>query len=126
MKTLLTVLLLLAGITSYSQTKYEYCQIQVIGKFNGKAKIVLDFGQDFNSLGWIRDRVIRDEMTGKAEQFNSAVDGINYMVSKGYEYIESYTLDVTGGSQLFFVFRKPIEEKVITNVNSTGTGTGTP
>ena len=113
MKTLITILLVTIYSIAFSQDKYQYCQIEVIGKLNGKAKIALDFGEDLSNS----QKMIRDKMTGKVEQFNSAVDGINYMVSQGYEYVESYTINVmldgsTSSGHLFFIFRKKISEEL--------------
>jgi len=58
-----------AGVAAYAQvdtTKYEYCQMEVIGKLKGsKAKISVDFGQ-FQS---IFSKAYRDKITGKVAVF---------------------------------------------------------
>src|SRR5262245_7140313 len=71
---------LVASIAAKAQvdtTKYEYCQVEVIGKLKGsKAKISVDFGQ-FQS---IFSKAYKDKITGKVADFNSPMDALNYMV----------------------------------------------
>lgn len=62
--------MLVADVVAYAQvdtTKYEYCQMEVIGKLNDKAKISVDFGQ-YQS---IFSKAYRDKITGKVAEFNS-------------------------------------------------------
>lgn len=72
-----------------------YCQL--VGKLNLAAKLRVEILWD-NKKG---EHQLRDEKGEKIE-FNSMVDGMNYMSKRGWDYVEC----VTYGNVVHYIFRK--------------------
>jgi hypothetical protein len=99
------ILFLLIGLSTsvYSQTttdtlttsKYVYCELVGMAKFlSTKVTVAVDYGEE---RSFFQDTRMRDEQTGKVTSFNSMVDALNYMGTKGWEFVQAYV--VTTGNQ---------------------------
>ena len=78
----------------------QYCKLTASGKiFSNKFNIALDFGDVERK--WNKDYRLRDEHTGKPKEFNSVVDGLNYMGAQGWILINAFPMadDATTASQ---------------------------
>ena len=42
--------------------------------------------------------------------FNSMIDGLNYMGSKGWEFVQAYTITLNNSSIYHYVLKKTIKE----------------
>lgn len=97
-KLILTLSLLLTTISTFAQSenspesKFIYCEMVGTRKFlSTKVTIVLDFGESRNI--W-KDNRLKDELTGKAQSFNSMVDALNYMGENGWEFAQAYVVTI--------------------------------
>lgn len=64
-----------------------YVQISIRGRFfSPKIRVLMDFGQDISN-GRINESLITDEQ-GKALEFNSLMDVLNFFDRLGYEYLD--------------------------------------
>jgi hypothetical protein len=79
----------------------EYCQVSATPKLNGRYLVSIDFGQKQKliSLNLFRDA------TGKAVEFNSAIDALNWLNAQGWELVSTFVL-VEGGSVAYYVLRR--------------------
>lgn len=104
--TLLIFLFTVSFAVSAQDTKYEFCTVQSIGKFSGGTKVKVDFGTAPLSE---EKKKLKE---GFEKNIGNNIDALNEMSRYGWEYVESYTLDVSmgQGSQLFFLFRKPVRK----------------
>jgi hypothetical protein len=95
-------LFLLTTMTTFAQTtdttsngngsKFVYCEMVGTQKFlSTKVTITLDFGEAKNI--W-KDNRLKDEVTGKAQAFNSMVDALNYMGEQGWEFAQAYVVSI--------------------------------
>lgn len=110
------ILFLLIGFSTsvYSQTtdtlmtsKYVYCELIGMAKFlSTKVTVAVDYGEE---RSFFQDTRMRDEQTGKVASFNSMVDALNYMGTKGWEFVQAYV--VTTGNQN--VYRWLLKKKTI-------------
>ena len=74
---------------------FVYCELLGMSKFlSSKVSVDIDFGQQVSF--WSPDRRYKDE-NGKAVNFNSMVDAMNFMGSLGWEFVQAYV--VTVGNQ---------------------------
>ncbi len=72
-------------------SKFVYCEMVGTQKFlSSKVTIVLDFGEVKNI--W-KDNRVKDEVTGKAQSFNSMIDALNYMGEQGWEFAQAYVVN---------------------------------
>jgi hypothetical protein len=113
MKKILIIALFLCPFLCQAQsdttnTKHEqYCMIIATAKlFSTKVSISVDFGQEMRY--WHRDQTIKDQQ-GNVMNFNSVIDALNFMSSKGWIYVNAYALSdgSSGGKVLNYVMRKP-------------------
>ena len=108
-KILFIVCALLISVATFSQENNEqqkegqhithrsfvYCELLGKGKLlSSKVTVDIDFGQQVSF--WVPDRRYKDE-NGKAVNFNSMVDAMNFMGSLGWEFVQAYV--VTEGNQ---------------------------
>jgi hypothetical protein len=92
----LLLFLLQAGFVLAQTPKlpvYTYCQLTsgggASGFFSNKIEVLIDYGQLRQSSF---DNIIIDEQTGKAQQFNSMIDAVNFMGSKGWELVQTFVI----------------------------------
>lgn len=105
-KILLSALILICGITLKAQTvndvplkdiDVEYVQIVGTSKLlSTKLTIEIDFGQRTKFFSSGKETIVKDT-EGKAVDFNSMIDALNFMSKNGYDFVSAYT--ITLGNQ---------------------------
>ncbi|MEM9674055.1 MAG: hypothetical protein ACFB15_06325 [Cyclobacteriaceae bacterium] len=97
MKFFLSILpLFIISLTTYSQNQSirteEYCEVEV-ERTGSVCHIRLDFGQPPNRglMNWV-DK-LRDSVTRRPLEFNSAMDALNYMNGQGWVLVQAYSSD---------------------------------
>jgi hypothetical protein len=80
----------------------EYCQVRAQPKLNGRYVVSIDFGQQQKlvSLNLFRDA------SGKAVEFNSAMDALNWLNAQGWELASTFVLVDDGDSVAYYVLRR--------------------
>jgi hypothetical protein len=112
-----TILFLLIGFanSAYSQTttdtittsKYEYCELVGMAKFlSTKVTVAVDYGEE---RSFFQDTRVRDEQTGKVTSFNSMVDALNYMGTKGWEFVQAYVVTTANQNVYHWLLKKKKE-----------------
>ena len=116
MRKLLVVLGLAVGplSTSFGQTTAlipatdkrteEYCQLKSRPKLNGRYVISIDYGQQRKLIS---ENLFRDA-TGRAVEFNSAIDALNWLNSQGWELMSTFVLVEDGDGVAYYVLRRRI------------------
>ena len=108
MKTLVTTLCLLMACAGFAQSNFQYCELVGTAKFMSltKVQVSIDYGEDTKLFA---DTRIKNDETGKVEDFNSMVDALNYMGQDGWEFVQAYV--VTSGNQNIYrwLLRRKIE-----------------
>lgn len=99
------------GISSlYSQQNdsiYQYCLISGTQKlFSTKVNVTIDYGQE---IKW-GSHILKDE-NGDKLKFNSMVDAINYMATKGWEFQQAYAVTVGEQNIYHYLLRKPFKKE---------------
>ncbi|HEY5372025.1 MAG TPA: hypothetical protein VIJ75_23840, partial [Hanamia sp.] len=92
---------------TYSRT-YQYAEMVATQKlFSTKIIISIDFGDPL--IAFKTDLRIKDS-AGKVESFNSVVDAMNYLDSKGWEFISAFPVSTgqNGGSVYHYLFRRKL------------------
>lgn len=102
-KFLITFIILLTGLISKAQTvneipineiDVEYVQIVGTSKLlSTKLTIEIDFGQRTKLFSSGKETIVKDE-DGKAVDFNSMIDALNFMSKNGYEFVNAYAISV--------------------------------
>jgi len=111
-------LMLLANVAIFAQNtentnnenvaKYVYCEMVGTQKlFSTKVTIALDFGEE-RSI-W-KDNRLKDEVTGRAQSFNSMVDALNYMGEQGWEFAQAYVVTVGQQNVYHWLLKKNKDE----------------
>ena len=109
---LITVVLLSVSLVSFAQPSApiaqgpvrteEYCQLKTFQKFNGKINISIDYGQQQKLIAL---NLFRDA-TGRAIEFNSVVDALNWLNTQGWEFVNAYAMVNDGDSCTYYVMRR--------------------
>lgn len=100
MRKILLLILLLGTTLLYAQetgkTRTFYCEMIGSGNFSGnKIRISFDFGkQAFNYQASYENQLLDEN--GKAIQFLSMIDALNYMSNKGWKLHTVYTAAIKG------------------------------
>ena len=103
----------------YAQEKHETDSIkvyaQIIGmnnnvlKIGTKLSIEIDFGLSHNNLSYDgRDQIVNEN--GKKIKFNSLVDAMNYMSSRGWKLESTYTYIINQYPVIYWVISKYINK----------------
>lgn len=112
MKKFLTAFLFVSyAIFAFSQSKVEhptktrrfYCEVKGVEKeISTGLKIVFDFGErtSFDVWGSLNSKLKFVDSDGKEIEFNSMVDAANYMVERGWVFVQAYSS--------VYVSKKPI------------------
>ncbi len=105
-KILLIATLFISAISLKAQTvndipikdiDVEYVQIVGTSKLlSTKLTIQIDFGQRTKFFSSGKETIVKDE-DGKALDFNSMIDALNFMSKNGFEFVNAYAITV--GSQ---------------------------
>lgn len=84
-----------------------YCELLGTHKFmSKKVTVEVDFGQEQSF--WSSDK-LKDE-NGKTITFNSMIDAMNYMGSKGWEFVQAYVVTVSNQNVYHWLLTKYIGE----------------
>ncbi|HEX8424929.1 hypothetical protein [Hymenobacter sp.] len=112
MKKLLIALLLTIGTLpiAYGQTAArspekrteEYCQLKARPKLNGRYVISIDYGQ---RQQLISENLFRDA-SGKAIEFNSAIDALHWLNGQGWELLSTFVLVEDGDGVAYYVLHR--------------------
>ena len=80
----------------------EYCQVRAQPKLNGRYVVSIDFGQQQKLVSF---NLFRDA-AGKAIEFNSAMDALNWLNAQGWELASTFVLVDGGDSVAYYVLRR--------------------
>ncbi len=81
-----------------------FCELVAEAKlFSTKVSIVVDYGQKTKLWGKAQKIIGSD---GKAKQFYSVIDALNFMDKNGWEHVDSYFLTSGKSNVLHFLFKK--------------------
>nr|DAK25068.1 MAG TPA: YfaZ precursor [Caudoviricetes sp.] len=91
----------LLSMSAFSQesegVRKVFCELVGTGKFmSAKINVVIDFGQETKFWSGTYKQQLADE-NGKAKNFNSMVDAMNFMGKLGWDFEQAYV--VTTGQQ---------------------------
>jgi hypothetical protein len=115
----ITFILIAFGLTNaYSQTvndiplkeiDVEYIQIVGTSKLmSTKLIIQIDFGQRTKFFSGGKETMLKDEL-GKALDFNSMIDALNFMAQNGFEFVNAYTITVANQNVYHYILKKKKE-----------------
>jgi len=92
---------------SEETSKYVYCVLVGTQKFlSTKVTISVDYGEERR---FFQDTRIKDEQTGKVQEFNSMVDALNYMGNNGWEFVQAYAVTLGQQNVYHWLLRKKKE-----------------
>lgn len=88
-----------SNLKSDSIEQWVYCQIVGTQKFlnPNKLTVEIDYGQ--KRKWWSDNRRIRDD-EGDVKEFNSMIDALNYMGTRGWQFVQAYTVTL-GSSNVY-------------------------
>lgn len=101
-KILLTALL--AVVCMAASAKKEYFSWSAQQKLNGSITVVLDTG----SSKWAQSLKGAD---GKAIQFNSNMDAMNYFAEQGWELCEMFIISTTANNVWHYIMEREVVEE---------------
>ncbi len=112
-KLLLSAAILVCGLTAKSQTvndipikdiDVEYVQIVGTSKLLSTRLIIqIDFGQRTKVFS-TKETIVRDT-DGKAVEFNSMIDALNFMSQNGYEFVNAYAITIGNSNVYHYLLR---------------------
>lgn len=121
MKKVLTISIIIIALrfsNVYSQTvndiplkdiDVEYVQIVGTSKMlSTKLIIQIDFGQRTKIFSARKETILKDEL-GKALDFNSMIDALNFMDQNGFEFVNAYTITVGNQNVYHYIMKKKNE-----------------
>ena len=110
-----TLGLILLFSSSYAQKFEKYCELVATGKlFSRKVSIDVDYGEERKFFSFKDPRVKTD--LGKIKNFNSVVDGINYMGTLGWKLVDAFPISTTSGPMVYhFYFKKEFDLSELDN-----------
>ncbi len=73
-----------------------------------KLTIQIDFGQRTKFFSAGTETILKDEQ-GKALDFNSMIDALNFMTENGFEFVIAYTITVRNQSVYHYILRRKKE-----------------
>ena len=83
----------------------EYLQIVGTSKlFSTKLTIQIDFGQRTRLFSLGKETIVKDE-DGKALDFNSMIDALNFMSKNGFEFVTAYVLTLGNQNVYHYLLR---------------------
>lgn len=84
----------------------DYVQIVGTSKMmSTKLNINLDFGQQTKFFSSGKESQVKDE-NGKAVEFNSMIDALNFMSRNGFEFLNAYAVTVSGQNVYHYILKK--------------------
>jgi hypothetical protein len=113
-KILFTASIIICGLTVKAQTvndtplkdiDVEYVQILGTSKLlSTKLTIEIDFGQRTKFFSSGKETIVKD-IDGKAVDFNSMIDALNFMSKNGYEFANAYAITVGNQNVYHYLLR---------------------
>lgn len=113
-KLVLAALVLTSSLTMKAQTvndiplkdiDVEYVQIVGTSKLlSTKLTIEIDFGQRTKFFSTGKETIVKDEL-GKAVDFNSMIDALNFMSLNGYEFVNAYAITIENRNVYHYLLR---------------------
>lgn len=113
-KLLLSAVILACSLTMKAQTvndvplkdiDVEYVQIVGTSKLlSTKLTIEIDFGQKTKFFSSGKETIVKD-FDGKAVDFNSMIDALNFMSKNGYEFVNAYAILVGNQNVYHYLLR---------------------
>ena len=93
-----------SNVTAQSDTtKYKYCEVVgTQGFLSRKVSIVIDYGEE---TSFWADRRLKDQ-SGNVIKFNSMIDVVNYMSSKGWDWDKAFPVSTNNSLVYHFYFKK--------------------
>jgi len=83
----------------------EYVQIVGTSKLlSTKLTIQIDFGQRTKFFSSGKETIVKD-VDGKAVDFNSMIDALNFMSKNGYEFVNAYAITVGNQNVYHYLLR---------------------
>lgn len=83
----------------------EYVQIVGTSRlFSTKLTIQIDFGQRTKFFSSGKETILKDE-DGKALDFNSMIDALNFMSKNGFEFVNAYVITVSSQNVYHYLLR---------------------
>ncbi len=83
----------------------DYVQIVGTSKiFSTKLTIQIDFGQKTKFFTTGKETVLKDE-DGKAVDFNSMIDALNFMSKNGFEFVNAYVITISNQNVYHYMLR---------------------
>lgn len=93
------------------ETKEVYCQIVGTSKLlSSKVTVQVDYGQERNFFGIVK--IMKDEETGKNQNFNSMIDALNYMGDQDWKFVNAYTVTVGNQNVYHYVLKKTVPKSL--------------
>ncbi len=109
---LLTVTVSAQEVNQQKKTHTIYCELVGTQKLSGKVRVDVDFGQEGGRYShfFSNANTLVDE-NGKAIDFNSMVDAMNFMGEKGWVFVQAYVVSTgnTGGVYHWLLKREIVE-----------------
>lgn len=108
-------LLISLSNSTYGQTatdttttsRFVYCELVGMAKlFSLKVAVSVDYGEE---RSFFQDTRMRDDQTGKVTSFNSMVDALNYMGTKGWVFEQAYIVTTGNQNVYHWLLKKKIE-----------------
>jgi hypothetical protein len=93
------------GISATTKRTEEYCQLKARQKINGRYVVSIDYGQQQKLVS---ENLFRDA-TGKAVEFRSAIDALNWLNGQGWELMSTFVLVEDGDGVAYYVLRRRIQ-----------------
>lgn len=113
-KFILTAFIVISGASIKAQTvndipikdiDVEYVQIVGTSKlFSTKLTIQIDFGQRTKFFSSGKETIVKDE-EGKAVDFNSMIDALNFMSRNGFEFVNAYAITISNQNVYHYLLR---------------------
>jgi hypothetical protein len=113
-KLLLSAVILVCSLTIKAQTvndiplkdiDVEYVRIVGTSKLlTTKLTIEIDFGQRTKFFSSGKETIVKD-IDGKAMDFNSMIDALNFMSSNGFEFVTAYALTIGNQNVYHYLLR---------------------
>jgi len=88
------VSIIVVGFAQNNESRKNYIYCELIGQekvLSNKVKIQVDFGQKTSFWKGGADKMMKDN-NGKAIEFNSLVDAMNYFGAQGWELVQAFAV----------------------------------
>jgi len=84
-----------------------YCELLGTSGLTSKVTVTVDMGEEKGFLG-LNTSYIIDESTGKPKKFNSMVDAMNFMGTKGWDFVQAYAITIGSSNVYHFLLKQTV------------------